>query len=149
MEKFDVTIYCDGSCSRNGSENATGGWSAIISFAGREKVVTGFESNTTNQRMELRALIEGVRVLKKPCNITAFTDSQYVIVGTQNLREWRARGWKTASGSSPRNKDLWDELVSVGLAGGHKITMKKVQGHAGDQMNERADKLAKEASKHA
>lgn len=146
---FEVAMYTDGSCSRNGQENNAGGWSAILQFQGREKVLCGNAFPTTNNCMELTAVIEGLKALKKPCRVTVYSDSSYVISGAANIRDWRRRGWRTASGSVPKNKELWDELIKVGLAGGHKISFVHVKGHADHALNNRCDKLAREQSKIA
>lgn len=140
---INVNLYTDGACSRNGMEHASGGWCAILDYNGTRKKISGFESATTNNRMELTAVIEGVKALKKPCQITVHTDSQYVCSGVSNYREWMSRGWKTAKGSVPKNRDLWDQLVKVGLTGGHKLKFVHVEGHAGHEMNEACDKQAR------
>ena len=137
---YEVTMHTDGACSNNGSETAVGGWCAILLCKGKERVLRGYESRTTNNRMELRAVIEGVKALTKPSSITVYTDSQYVCVGAANMRKWL----KSHPESRP-NMDLWNELITVGRNGGHKITFRKVTGHSGDPMNERCDAIAKKA----
>lgn len=138
---FQVDLYTDGSCSCNGSETAVGGWCAILLCNGVEKEYHGWESRTTNNRMELRAVIEGVRQLKKPCQITVYTDSQYVVTSAGNMKTW------LHSNKPHPNMDLWSELIQLGKAGKHKIKFQHTKGHAGDPMNERCDKIARSMSK--
>ena len=138
---YEVTMYTDGACSNNGFETAAGGWCTCLSCKGKELWLKGYESPTTNNRMELRAVIEGVKALTKPSSIQVYTDSQYVCVGAANMRKWL----KDKPGAHP-NMDLWNELIAVGKNGGHKLTFHKVDGHSGDPMNERCDKLAKKAA---
>jgi ribonuclease HI len=133
-----VTIYTDGACSGN---PGPGGWAAILSFKGSEKEVSGGEPHTTNNRMEIRAAIEGLNALKRACTVDLFTDSQYVRQGiTQWMHNWKRRGWKTADNKPVKNAELWRQLDE--LAAGHQIDWRWVKGHAGDPGNERADQLA-------
>lgn len=134
---FQVKIYTDGACSRNGDKNAIGGYGAIIICEGHEKVVRGYAVGTTNNRMELTAVIEAVKALKKPCQIQVVTDSQYVINGTKSMRAWLQK-------KDLPNRDLWIQLITVGNKGGHKMKFLHVKGHAGDVYNERCDKVARE-----
>lgn len=137
---YAVSMYTDGSCSHNGFEDATGGWCAILQCNGREKKIRGWESSTTNNRMELRAVIEGVRSLKCPCEVTVFTDSQYVITGATNMKAW-------LKSSRPHpNMDLWNELIQLGKAGKHHIKFQHTKGHSGNPMNELCDKIARSES---
>lgn len=132
---FDVTIYTDGACSGN---PGVGGYGAILQCKGAEHVVQGCSKEiTTNNRMELTAVIEAIRALKKPCRVTIHTDSQYVCDCVSHDRKW------LTSASRP-NHDLWLELITVGLNGQHKIKFVKVAGHSGLTLNERCDKIAKE-----
>lgn len=132
---FNVTIYTDGSCSSN---PGVGGYGAIITCKGTEKIVRGNCTKlTTNNRMELTAVIEALKILKKPCEITVFTDAEYIVKNSAHTKEWFYR-------EDRKNRDLWIELITVGLDGKHKIKFVKVQGHAGNVMNERCDKIAKE-----
>lgn len=149
MERKEITVYTDGSCIGNGSENSKGGWAAIMIYGTMEKEITGSMKNTTNNRMELTAVIEAVKALKKPCAITIKTDSKYVITSAQNAPVWEKNNWTIASGHAPKNLDLVQELTRVGAKGHHKFRFQYVEGHAGDKYNERADKLAKKAAKEA
>lgn len=142
MKRFEVVIYTDGSCKGN---PGPGGYAAVIKCNGHEKVITGSETVTTNNRMELRALIEATRALKKPCDITVMTDSQYVCTGLANAKEWCNRNWRTRSGAKCANFDMWQELTDLKSKGGHKFHFQHIKGHAGDPENERCDGLARAA----
>ena len=135
-----VEIYTDGACKGN---PGPGGWGALLLSAGREKEIFGGESLTTNNRMELMAVIEALRALKQPGEVVLHLDSEYVRKGiTEWVAGWKARGWRTASKQPVKNVDLWqilDELVSQS---GHRIDWRWVKGHSGDPGNERADQLA-------
>lgn len=137
-----VEIWTDGSCRPN---PGTGGWAAILKGAdGREKAIKGAEADTTNNRMELRAAIEGLKALNRPCRVTVIGDSEYVSRGmTAWVPNWIASGWRNAKGKRVENRDLWEELVAA--AGPHTVTWRWTRGHAGDAMNERADALASTA----
>ncbi len=133
-----VKIYTDGACSGN---PGPGGWGAVLIYGDHEKDISGGELDTTNNRMEMMAVIEGARALKDPCELSIFTDSTYVMKGiTEWLEGWKAKGWKTAAKKPVKNKDLWLELEEE-LAR-HKVDWNWVKGHAGDEYNERADQLA-------
>jgi len=133
-----VKIYTDGACSGN---PGPGGWGAVLIYGDHEKDISGGELDTTNNRMEMMAVIEGARALKDPCELSIFTDSTYVMKGiTEWLEGWKAKGWKTAAKKPVKNKDLWLELEEE-LAR-HKVDWNWVKGHAGDKYNERADQLA-------
>jgi ribonuclease HI len=139
---FDVTIYADGACKGN---PGPGGWGAVLAFEKNggivEKELCGGEMLTTNNRMELLAVIHALKALKRSCKVVVYTDSQYVQKGiTEWLRGWKARGWKTAAKEPVKNADLWRELDAV--QAGHDITWRWVKGHAGHPGNERADALA-------
>ena len=142
MTRFDVIISTDGSCEGN---PGPGGWAAIIKFGKHEKVVSGYKKLTTNNEMELTALVESVRCLTKPCNIIVRTDSQYVCTGLSNAQDWMSRGWRTKTGARCANQDLWQELKTLEDKGKHSFQFIKVKGHAGDPDNERCDELAKAA----
>jgi len=134
----EVIIYTDGACSGN---PGPGGWGAILHWKGMEKEIFGGAEDTTNNRMELQAVIEALRHLKKHCVITLYTDSKYVLQGaTEWLENWKERGWKTAAKKPVENKDLWQQLDAQLRR--HTIEFRWVKGHSGDVMNERADKLA-------
>ncbi|MDX1569103.1 MAG: ribonuclease HI [Xanthomonadales bacterium] len=136
-----VDLYTDGACSGN---PGPGGWGALLRFRGLEKELSGGDADTTNNRMELTAVIEGLNALKRPCRVRVYTDSMYVKNGiTQWMGRWKANGWRTASKKPVKNRDLWqalDEAVSR-----HKVQWHWVKGHAGHPENERADALAREA----
>lgn len=133
-----VRIHTDGACKGN---PGPGGWGALLQFDGREKELCGGEPDTTNNRMELTAVIRALEALKRPCEIDLYTDSQYVQKGISEwIASWRRRGWKTADKKPVKNVDLWLELDR--LAGAHRIRWHWVRGHAGHTENERADRLA-------
>jgi ribonuclease HI len=133
-----VIIYTDGACKGN---PGPGGWGAWLSCDGHEKELSGGESSTTNNRMELTAVIEALGALKRTCQITVHTDSQYVRKGiTEWIHGWKQRGWLTADRKPVKNADLWQQLDS--MASVHHIDWRWVKGHAGDPGNERADALA-------
>ncbi|RMX03642.1 ribonuclease HI [Corticibacter populi] len=135
-----VTIYTDGACKGN---PGAGGWGAVLQSGGSIKEIHGGEHETTNNRMELRAVIEALRLLKRPCRITLYLDSQYVRKGiTEWIHGWKAKGWKTASKQPVKNAELWRELDALVQQQGHQIDWRWVKGHAGIPGNERADELA-------
>jgi ribonuclease HI len=134
-----VAIWTDGACSGN---PGPGGYGAILQFGGKEKEISGGETTTTNNRMELMGAIAALEALSRPCAVDLHTDSQYVRNGvTQWLRGWKARGWKTADRQPVKNVDLWQRLESA--FDRHDVAWHWVRGHAGDEMNERADALAR------
>jgi ribonuclease HI len=133
-----VRIYTDGACKGN---PGPGGWGALLHFDGREKTLCGGEADTTNNRMELTAVIRALEALKRPCAIDLYTDSQYVQKGISEwIDAWKRRGWKTADRKPVKNVDLWLELDR--LVAAHAIRWHWVKGHAGHSENERADELA-------
>jgi ribonuclease HI len=136
-----VEIYTDGACRGN---PGPGGWAALLSVDGREKEIAGAEALTTNNRMELTAVIRALESLRRPVSAKVFTDSQYVRRGiTEWVRAWRARGWLTADRKPVKNQDLWQRLEE--LAAAHRIEWRWVPGHAGVPGNERVDRLANQA----
>ncbi|HXS20784.1 MAG TPA: ribonuclease HI [Steroidobacteraceae bacterium] len=136
-----VDIYTDGACRGN---PGPGGWAALLSFAGREKELAGAEVLTTNNRMELTAVIRALEALKRPVRVRVYTDSEYVRRGILEwIRAWKARGWLTADRKPVKNQDLWQRLDE--LAAGQSIEWHWVPGHAGVPGNERVDRLANEA----
>lgn len=137
-ERPQVTIYTDGACSGN---PGPGGWGAVLMWNGREKDLFGGETETTNNRMELQAVTEALRALKKPCDVTVYTDSKYVLNGaTQWLENWQKKGWKTAAKKPVENKSYWVELSEQ--LSRHYVKFEWVKGHSGDPLNDRADALA-------
>ena len=141
-ELSKVEIATDGACKGN---PGPGGWGAIIRSGTRERELSGGESLTTNNRMELMAAIEGLNALKRPCHVTLSTDSRYVMDGlTKWIKGWQKNGWKTAAKQPVKNADLWQALLAA--AKPHRIDWLWVKGHAGHPDNERADKLASDAA---
>ncbi len=133
-----VVIYADGACKGN---PGPGGWGAWISMGGHSKELCGGEPVTTNNRMELTAVIRALQALKRACNVKVYTDSVYVQKGmTEWIDAWKKRGWRTADKKPVKNDDLWQELDAI--AKQHTIEWLWVKGHAGDAGNERADALA-------
>lgn len=137
----EVIIYTDGACSGN---PGPGGWGALLQCRDNERELSGGEPATTNNRMELMAVIEALNALKKPVRAVVHTDSQYVQKGISEwIHGWKRKGWKTASGSPVKNVDLWQALDSAARA--HQVEWKWVKGHAGHPENERVDRLARDA----
>ena len=131
-------IYTDGACKGN---PGPGGWGAWLRSGGHEKEIWGGEDQTTNNRMELTAVIESLAALKAPSRVTLHLDSEYVRNGiTSWIHNWKRRGWRTASNQAVKNVDLWQRLDALTQA--HQIDWRWVRGHAGDEGNERADALA-------
>jgi ribonuclease HI len=136
-----VEIYTDGACRGN---PGPGGWAALLSYNGREKEISGAEALTTNNRMELTAVIRALESLTRSVEARVFTDSEYVRRGiTEWLSAWKARNWRTADRKPVKNQDLWVELERV--AAGHRVEWHWVRGHSGVPGNERVDRLANEA----
>jgi ribonuclease HI len=135
----EVTIYTDGACSGN---PGPGGWAALLQFGRHELVLSGGAPLTTNNRMELKAAIEGLRALKKPCRVRLHTDSAYLQRAFTEgwLAKWQQNGWRTSSKKPVENQDLWQELVA--LTKQHDVTWIKVKGHANNELNNRVDGLA-------
>lgn len=134
----DVELYTDGACRGN---PGPGGWGVLLRSGSSERELCGGERQTTNNRMELIAVIRGLEALKRPCRVTVVTDSVYVMKGiTEWLDGWRRRGWRTASRKPVKNRDLW-EALDAALAR-HDVRWQWVKGHAGHPGNERADALA-------
>src|SRR5215469_5702109 len=133
-----VVIYTDGACKGN---PGPGGWGALLQYNGHERELSGGEAQTTNNRMELTAVIRALASLRRRCPVAIYTDSQYVRNGIQTwIHTWKRNGWKTADKKPVKNADLWQELDS--LARQHKLEWIWVKGHAGHPENERADALA-------
>ena len=141
MSKDVVEVYADGACKGN---PGPGGWGVLLRASGVEKELFGGERETTNNRMELTAVIRALEALKRRCTVRLYTDSQYVQKGiSQWIHDWKRRGWRTADKKPVKNEDLWRRLDE--LAGGHDIEWHWVRGHAGHPENERADALANRA----
>ena len=141
-----VIIYTDGACKGN---PGPGGWGVLLRSGSTEKELFGGHRATTNNRMELQAVIEALQALRRPCRVTLFLDSEYVRKGiTQWLPGWKARGWRTAGKQPVKNVDLWQQLDQLVQSGGHAIDWRWVKGHTGDPGNERADELANRGVAH-
>lgn len=135
-----IEIYTDGACKGN---PGPGGWGVLLKSGGTEKELFGGELVTTNNRMELMAVIQALQALKRPCAVTLYLDSQYVLKGiTEWLPGWKAKGWRTASKQPVKNVELWQQLDALVAGSGHVIDWRWVRGHNGDPGNERADQLA-------
>ena len=139
-----VTLYTDGACSGN---PGPGGWGAILEYRGAEKEMSGGEKSTTNNRMELIAVIEGLSALKEPCIVALYSDSKYVIDGLSKgwAESWRKNGWKKADKKPALNPDLWEKLLE--LMAIHQMQYHWVKGHADNPKNNRCDEMAVAASK--
>lgn len=141
-----VDIFTDGACSGN---PGPGGYGVILRFGTAEKELSGGEASTTNNRMELLAAITGLRALKEPCDVTLYSDSQYLINGITKgwAQNWKKNGWRRGNKEPALNPELWDELLT--LCARHKVHFEWVRGHAGHPENERCDKLAVAAASNA
>ena len=139
MPEKHVDIYTDGACSGNPGD---GGWAAILFYRNFRREVSGAERDTTNNRMELMAVIKGLGMLKEPCEVTVYSDSQYCVDAFLQgwVYGWQRNGWRTASRDEVKNVDLWKELLSAMRP--HKVTFVKVKGHADNEHNNRCDALA-------
>jgi ribonuclease HI len=139
-----VQIYTDGACSGN---PGTGGYCAILMYNGAEKIVSGSQLETTNNRMELLAVIKGLEALKETCEVDLYSDSQYVVDAFNKdwITSWKEKGWKTSNKSPVKNVDLWEQLLI--LLKVHKVNFIKVKGHADNEFNNRCDKIAVEEYK--
>ena len=140
-----VRIYTDGACSGN---PGPGGWGAVLMYAEQVKEICGGEPNTTNQRMEIKAVIEALKALKvSDWEVTVYSDSAYVVNAfNQNwIDNWQRNGWRNSKKDAVANQDLWQELIS--LIGKNRVRFEKVKGHAGNEWNERCDQLARQGIK--
>ena len=136
----EVVIYTDGACKGN---PGPGGWGVLMRSGANEKELFGGELGTTNNRMELMGVIQALAALKRPCAVTLWLDSQYVLKGiTEWIRGWKAKGWRTAGKTPVKNVELWQRLDDLVQNHGHVIDWRWVRGHNGDPGNERADALA-------
>ncbi|PLY02041.1 MAG: ribonuclease HI [Desulfuromonas sp.] len=141
----EVEIFSDGACSGN---PGPGGWGTLLRFGGHEKELSGFAAETTNNRMELTAAIEGLAALSRPCTVALTTDSEYVKKGiTEWIDGWVKRGWKNSQKKEVANRDLWEQLLA--LTRTHQVEWHWVRGHAGHEENERCDSLARAAIERA
>ena len=138
MEK--VTIYTDGACSGN---PGPGGWASVLIYNGNEKEISGGMKDTTNNIMEITAVIEGLKALKFPCEVDLYSDSAYVVNTFLQgwIYSWMKNNWKTASGAPVKNQELWQELYNLTKV--HKVNFNKVKGHADNKYNNRCDELAR------
>jgi len=135
-----VTIYTDGACKGN---PGPGGWGVLLQSGASRKELFGGERHTTNNRMEIMAVIQALSALNRPCHVVIHLDSEYVRKGiTEWIAGWKARGWRTAGKSPVKNIDLWQQLDALVTSGDHRIDWRWVRGHSGDPGNERADALA-------
>jgi len=142
-----IEIYTDGACKGN---PGPGGWGVLLKHGATEKELFGGEPSTTNNRMEMMAVIQALSALKKPSDVTLYLDSQYVLKGiTEWMPGWKAKGWRTASKQPVKNVDLWQQLDSLVQESGHRIDWRWVRGHNGDPGNERADALANQGVERA
>ena len=142
MAKKHVDIYTDGACSGN---PGAGGWAAVLLYGAHRKEISGAQADTTNNRMELTAIIEGLKMLKEPCEVTVYSDSAYSVEPFLKnwIDGWIMRGWRTASKDDVKNVDLWQELLRLKEI--HNVSFVKVKGHADNELNNRCDLLARTA----
>lgn len=137
-----ITIYTDGACSGN---PGPGGWGAILMLDNHKKEISGGKKNTTNNIMELTAVIEALKLLKRPCKVDLYSDSAYVVNAFLQhwIEGWIKKGWKNSSKEEVKNKDLWQELIQLTKI--HEVTFHKVKGHSDNEFNNRCDELARNA----
>jgi ribonuclease HI len=137
-----VEVFTDGACLGN---PGPGGWAALLRKGNREREISGGEIQTTNNRMELMAAIAGIEALKRACDVTVTTDSEYVRRGVEEwLARWQANGWRTSEKKPVKNRDLWERLSAALVS--HRVRWRWVRGHSGHTENERVDRLAREAA---
>lgn len=141
-----VIIYTDGACSGN---PGIGGWAAILKYKGHEKQISGYEENTTNNRMELKAAIEALKLLKEPCEVELYSDSAYLVNGFNNgwVETWEKNNWMNNEREQVKNIEMWKELKKLNNI--HKISFIKIKGHSNNEYNNKCDELAKEQIKRA
>ncbi|MCU7487937.1 ribonuclease HI [Candidatus Liberibacter asiaticus] len=138
----EVHAYTDGACSGN---PGPGGWGVLLRYKGKEKIISGGEKETTNNRMELMAAIKALTALKYPCKVLLYTDSSYVHKGfSQWIKKWQQNGWKTSDKKTVKNIDLWMKFVEASAQ--HKVDLYWIKGHAGNQENEKVDRIARNAA---
>ncbi len=135
-----VEIYTDGACSGN---PGIGGWASILSYSGIEKILSGGDANTTNNKMELTAILEGLKKISEPCEVTVYSDSQYAVSPfiDGRINNWILSGWKTADNKDVKNVEIWKSIVELCFV--HKVTFVKVKGHADNEKNNKCDALAR------
>lgn len=140
MEK--VTIYTDGACSGN---PGPGGWAAVLLYKDQRKEISGAKKETTNNEMEITAVLQGLKMLKFPCDVEVYSDSAYVVNTFSKgwIYNWEKKNWKTADNTPVKNVELWKEILA--LTRTHKVTFNKVKGHADNELNNRCDELARAA----
>lgn len=137
-----VEVYSDGACLGN---PGPGGWAALLRCDKRERELVGGEHDTTNNRMELMAVIAALEALREPCAVSVYTDSQYVQKGVREwVSAWKRRGWRTSGGALVKNRDLWERLLAASAR--HRVDWQWIKGHAGHVENERVDRLARTAA---
>ena len=138
-ERKNVILYTDGACSGN---PGPGGYAAILIYKGMEKEISGGEPNTTNNKMEIMAVVKGLEMLKEPCNVTIYSDSAYVVNSIEMgwIFNWQSNNWKKKDKSSVKNIELWEEMLK--LLKIHNVKFVKVKGHSDNEYNNRCDKLA-------
>lgn len=139
-----VILYTDGACSGN---PGAGGWACVLMYGKHQKQFSGGEKQTTNNRMELTAVIKGLKQLKEKCSVEVYSDSAYIVnaINKDWITQWQLRGWKTAAKENVQNQDLWKELLT--LLSKHKVKFIKVKGHSDNEWNNLCDKLAVEEVK--
>lgn len=144
MSNHEVIVYTDGACSGN---PGPGGWAALLIWNGKEKSLSGGEPHTTNNRMEMRAVIEALKKLKKPCHVKIHSDSSLIINTFKQgwINNWQKKGWRKADKKPVENRDLWEEMLDAMKP--HRVDWIKVKGHADNELNNRVDGLAVKASK--
>ena len=142
--KDEVIVYTDGACSGN---PGPGGWGALLMWKGKKREIAGSEQNSTNNRMEMRAVIEALKALKRPCHVKIHSDSALIVNAFKQgwIENWIKKGWKKANKKPVENQDLWKEMLQA--MNDHKVSWIKVKGHADNELNNRVDRLAVEASK--
>ncbi|MBD1373050.1 ribonuclease HI [Hazenella sp. IB182357] len=138
----EIIVYTDGACSHN---PGPGGWAAVLMYGEKKKELSGGESETTNNRMELQAVIESLRALKTPCKVKLHSDSAYIVncINQRWYAKWQKNGWQTSQKKPVENKDLWQQLLR--LTSKHDVTFIKVKGHSDVELNNRCDELARAA----
>ena len=147
MNRKPVTLYTDGSCLKNGQPSAVGGWAAILAYKNAVRTISGgCSEKATNNRMELLAVISGLKQLKAnvPCEVTIVTDSKYVCHCVENLEKFHDNGWTTEKGNTPCNTDLLMQLLGAKKAGNHELRFQLIKSHSGHKENDRCDSLARE-----